>query len=646
MNTEDIDRVGISSSNKSWGEWLGASDAIPPEEVQHRLFQQLSLAHEEITKLQKKLDSALTELEKITVPTVLKGRKRYLKEILSLLSGRKVGVLPALQAAWRILRNKPQVWPLPRRAGAEAVGMGTKSPWQNRYVSPLAGDNCVRRPIEEKDYETAYLWGRALFPKHGKNQNFVALLERAAVKRGNISQTVALANYKATMKWIKPEAVRIAQGRLKELYTSPVLPASPIPEVERHDDVVVHLVKESAPYLSNGFTSRTQANLKAEVAAGFTPVVLTEPGFPGVELYHDSTIEFVEGIEHRRLLPRADEEIKKLPLDEFGSLFAQLALKHVQEIKPAVIHVSSGRRGYETAKVALAIGEATGVPVVYEIRSFFEGTWTSETAREEMGEQYHARKDAEFECAMRASHVITICETMRDELVSWGIPAKKITVIPNGVDTDRFSPSPKNLELKKSLGLDDSTVIGYVSNLDHIRESQETLVRATATLVGQGLDVKCLLVGGGPRLEGVRQLADNLGIGDRLITPGGVPHDEVPDYYRLIDVFVVPRRDERAARLVTPLKPFEAMACKIPVVCSDLPALREIVDPPHRGLTFPERDHEALANVLLELISSETSREALGSAGEAWVRDNRLWPMNGSRYKSAYKAAKEGDHAQ
>ena len=240
----------------------------------------------------------------------------------------------------------------------------------------------------------------------------------------------------------------------------------------------------------------------------------------------------------------------------------------------------------------------------------------------------------------RADLVLTLSHSMRDELVKRGADPAKIRIVPNGVDLTDFKRMPRPTDLADFLGIGNVPTFGYVSNLDHHRESQETLVRATAELADRGRDVRCVLVGGGPRLKLMRTLAAKLGVTDKVVLTGPVNHANVAAYYALIDLFVVPRIDERAARFVTPLKPFEAMALAKPIIVSDLPALREVAAPPTRGLTFPPGDHVALADRLEELLDAPERAAALGQAGLDWVTNERQWSMNGARYVDAFAAAR------
>jgi glycosyltransferase involved in cell wall biosynthesis len=129
-----------------------------------------------------------------------------------------------------------------------------------------------------------------------------------------------------------------------------------------------------------------------------------------------------------------------------------------------------------------------------------------------------------------------------------------------------------------------------------------------------------------------------LGLDDgTLIMPGRVPNDEVARYYSVIDVFVVPRTADRVSALVTPLKPFEAMAMERALVVSDVPPLREIVTPGETGLLFRREDADDLAAVLEGLLDDEALRHRLGRQAREWVAAERTWTQNGARYRALYE---------
>ena len=104
----------------------------------------------------------------------------------------------------------------------------------------------------------------------------------------------------------------------------------------------------------------------------------------------------------------------------------------------------------------------------------------------------------------------------------------------------------------------------------------------------------------------------------------------------LIDVFVVPRTTDRVSRLVTPLKPLEAMAMEIPVVVSDLPPLREMVIDGETGLVFDPGDASALAGSISVLIEDDAISARLGESARRWVVEQRSWSRIAHLYSELY----------
>ena len=112
-----------------------------------------------------------------------------------------------------------------------------------------------------------------------------------------------------------------------------------------------------------------------------------------------------------------------------------------------------------------------------------------------------------------------------------------------------------------------------------------------------------------------------------------MPHAQVQSYYGLIDVFVVPRTDERVSNLVTPLKPYEAMAMQRAVVVSGTTALREMVDDGRTGLHFEPENAQSLADQIAVLMDDPSYRETLAKTGHGWVREHRTWKANADLYR-------------
>ena len=177
-------------------------------------------------------------------------------------------------------------------------------------------------------------------------------------------------------------------------------------------------------------------------------------------------------------------------------------------------------------------------------------------------------------------------------------------------------------EMKEKL--DDKPVIGYIGSLREL-EGVDLTAKAVSILKEQGEGVKFFVLSSESGQEELRDYCQSLGIAEQSYIVGPVPHEQVAQFYDLIDVFVVSRPDTRVTRLVTPLKPFEAMRSGRAVVMADLPALAEIVEDGKTGCLYPAGDSQALAETINELIKDEPKRGKLGQNAHSWVIANRTW---------------------
>jgi glycosyltransferase involved in cell wall biosynthesis len=171
-------------------------------------------------------------------------------------------------------------------------------------------------------------------------------------------------------------------------------------------------------------------------------------------------------------------------------------------------------------------------------------------------------------------------------------------------------------------------------------EGFATLLRAAALLRDQGKPVRVLIVGDGTEREALLELVAELKLKDAVL-PGRVGPDEALQAQAAIDVFSCPREDLRVTRLVTPLKPVEAMALGKPVVLSDLPALAELLGSDDAGLLVPPGDPAALAEAIAGLRDDPRRRAEMGEAGRAEVAAKRTWGRVAETYRSLYRSIAE-----
>lgn len=304
-----------------------------------------------------------------------------------------------------------------------------------------------------------------------------------------------------------------------------------------------------------------------------------------------------------------------------------------------VIHAHSP---YRCALAAAGAAARLGLPMVYEVRGVWEDSGVAAGRFADGDPRYRAWRRREEEAMRRADALVCICQQLRNELIERGLSPERIVVCPNAVDPDVFRPvadaAPRPPEVRAAAGRLRGLRLGYIGSLRKL-EGVDELVRAAADLARRGRDVSLLVAGSGPNLAGLRALADGLGIGDRCVFTGRVPHDHTPFYYDLIDVFVISRPDVRVARLVTPLKPLEAMAMGRAVVMSDLPALRELGAEGEAALYYRAGDATALADACERLADDPGLCRRLGEGARRWVCEHRTWRAAIAELPRAYDCA-------
>jgi glycosyltransferase involved in cell wall biosynthesis len=238
----------------------------------------------------------------------------------------------------------------------------------------------------------------------------------------------------------------------------------------------------------------------------------------------------------------------------------------------------------------------------------------------------------------RACKLVSLTETFREWVVERGIRSlRDVAVIPDAFDPALCYPGDA-LEARRALGLPlDAHITGY-AGLTFAYRRLDLLVEAFAKATSDGPEGVLLLVGGRPgEVKELRELGERLGIpAHRLITPGQVGQAQSSNYMRAADVLVIP--DTVTGMTASPLKLFEYMAVGKPIVCKDLPALREIVDE-SCAIFFPEGDAGALAGALHTLRKDAMLSKRLGE--EALRRSARYtYQARAERVAEAVKSCR------
>ncbi len=391
---------------------------------------------------------------------------------------------------------------------------------------------------------------------------------------------------------------------------------------------ILHVLDHSLP-LHSGYTFRTRAILKAQVARGWDVM-----GVTGWRHYAEGPDpEIADELMFGRT---ASGWRAPAPLGELLEInaFSRRIGREIESFRPDIVHAHSPVLG---ALAALNAVGARKLPLVYEIRAFWEDAAVGNGTGAEGSARFRLTKALETWAVRRADAVAVICEGLRGDLIARGIAADKIVVSPNGVDLTLFgAPVQADPALAAQLGLTGADVVGYIGSF-YDYEGIDDLIAAMPALVAARPLAKLLLVGGGPMEDALRVQAAASPVADRIVFVGRVPHERVEDYYALTDVLAYPRKKMRLTDLVTPLKPLEAMAQRRLVAASDVGGHRELIEHGVTGVLFAANDPAATAAALADVFADRPNWETRRDLARAFVEAERNWASNIARYEPVYQ---------
>ncbi|MFM9937204.1 MAG: TIGR04063 family PEP-CTERM/XrtA system glycosyltransferase [Novosphingobium sp.] len=393
---------------------------------------------------------------------------------------------------------------------------------------------------------------------------------------------------------------------------------------------ILHILDHSLP-LQSGYTFRTRAILKAQEALGHAVL-----GVTGQRHYAAPTGDVPEvhdGLAFHRTPGTASGPPALREWREIGA-FARQIEATARAWQPDILHAHSPALG---GLAAVRAGRKLGLPVVYEIRAFWEDAAAGNGTGREGSLRYRLTRALEDRVVQRADAVVTICKGLRDDLIARGNAPDRITIMPNGVDLALFGqPLVRDAAFAKSLGLGSGPVIGFLGSF-YPYEGLDDLIAAMPAILAAQPDVRLLLVGGGPAEAALRAQAAASPAAAAIHFIGRVPHHEVERYYALVDVVCYPRKAMRLTELVTPLKPLEAMAQGKLVAASAVGGHRELIEDGVTGTLFPADDPAGLAAAMAALLADTAMWFVRRSTARAWVEKAHDWAKNVRRYDPVYQ---------
>ncbi len=398
---------------------------------------------------------------------------------------------------------------------------------------------------------------------------------------------------------------------------------------------VVFILHSSMPYLSGGYATRAHGLIKGIEQAGVNVFPYTRPGFP-----HDlkkknlklrfSSVDFIDGIVYRRI----ESTINRLEYDE--KYFMWKSINEYRKIflkeRPDIVH---GRSTYLISLPAYVAAVSLGIPFVYEVSGLWELVFESRADADKNFLKIQRIRALETLVMQGADQILTLTSDMRDEIVSRGISPENVTLIPNSVDINKFYKVDKNYSLQKEVGIEDKDfVFGYIGSFVEY-EGLDDLIYAFNNVAGVMPNAKLLLVGSGNVKEKIVAAAKNTDYSQRIIVLDRIPHDEVVNYYSLLDIVVFARKGWDVCEKVSPMKPFEAMACEKVVLASSVKALKDIVSD-GIGFIFEKDSIDDLSKNLKQLYSKRDQLPTIGKLARNWVVNNRSWNIAGNNVKNVY----------
>jgi PEP-CTERM/exosortase A-associated glycosyltransferase len=390
---------------------------------------------------------------------------------------------------------------------------------------------------------------------------------------------------------------------------------------------VLHILDHSLP-VQSGYSFRSAAILREQRKLGIETVQVTSTKHDKGSGLH----ERVNDLEFYRT-PKSGSILERIPVANQWEVVRRLRARLrelIESERPDFLHAHSPCL---TAMAAIGLGK----PVVYEMRSSWEDAAVSTGTTTEGSARYRISKALETSVLRRADAVTTICEGLREEVILRGVAADRVTVVPNAVDVEAFTPSQAvDSPMRAKHGLNGCFVLGFIGSF-FAWEGLSLLIDAMPAVLAKRPDARLLLVGGGVHDPALRSQTERLGLTKQIVFAGQVPHKDVNAYYDAIDLLVYPRLPMRLTNMVTPLKPLECMALGKVQVASDVGGHRELIKDGETGVLFRAGDPAAAAASILAVMDNPALRQRLSANGPEFVRAQRTWGAVVKRYVPLYE---------
>jgi PEP-CTERM/exosortase A-associated glycosyltransferase len=389
----------------------------------------------------------------------------------------------------------------------------------------------------------------------------------------------------------------------------------------------------SLPFMA-GYTIRSDYILRHQRDRGMNPAVVTSAQQMSGETHHEE----LGGICYWRTPELRGKQVPGLRELRLMRALEVRVSAAIREWRPDVVHAHSPML---VGLPALRAARKYGLPLVYEVRDLWENASVDRGKFKEGSLQYRMAQAAETIVFKRADAVVTICESLKDEIAPRVRDRDALYVVANGVDSDKFTPREAPPGAWERWNLGGKRIIGYVGTFQPY-EGLQTLIDAIGDVAKEIPEAHVVITGAGGQENELKAFAKDRGVTHLVTFTGRVPHDQVFNIYAMASLMVYPRILTRVTALTTPLKPLEAMSMARSVIVSDVPAMGELVKYGETGFVFRAGDSRDLAKRCVELLKDPERLEQVGRNARDWIVKERQWPTLLSRYANIYEKAIAG----
>jgi colanic acid biosynthesis glycosyl transferase WcaI len=409
---------------------------------------------------------------------------------------------------------------------------------------------------------------------------------------------------------------------MKILYVSQYFPPEMGAPAARAVELAHHWVEEGHEVtVLTGFPNHPTGVVAAEYRSKFRRLVMRED-LRGVNVVRTWLFPFPNRKAYERML-------------NYSSFCASASTTGMFISRPDIIIATSpqllvGLSGWWLARTKR-------VPFVFEVRDL----WPESLTAVGMGNSNSMLNRSLGSVAgflyKRSEHIVVVTPAFQEHLVrNWSVPAAKISIVENGVESDLFNPRVKNADLIRELGAEGKFVVGYVGTMG-MAHGLETLVQAATELQRTAPDVLFLMVGEGADKERVVNRARSQGLTNMRFV-GQQPRDKVPEFISISDACLVLLKKAELFKTVIPTKMLEFMSCARPIILGVDGQARKIMDQAGAGVYVEPENVAALVQVITRLAANNILRETLGRNGRRHIVEH----FSRQQTAKAYIAVLEG----